>query len=67
MLTLEQLKSDTKLLLDFLKNMIKNKNIVGFDVVELSPKEGLVAPDFLAAKLIYRILGYIFFTKGAGK
>lgn len=32
----------------------------GFDVVELAPIPGIVAPDFLAAKLVYRIMGYIF-------
>jgi len=31
----------------------------GFDVVELSPLPGQVASDFLAAKLIYRIMGYL--------
>jgi hypothetical protein len=30
------------------------------DVVELLPTPGLHAADFLAAKLIYRTLGYIF-------
>jgi hypothetical protein len=29
-------------------------------VVELQPTPGLHAADFLAAKLIYRILGYVF-------
>lgn len=33
--------------------------IRGFDVVELSPLPGMVAPDFMAAKLIYRLMGYI--------
>jgi agmatinase len=33
--------------------------IRGFDVVELSPIPGLVAPDFLAAKLTYRMMGYV--------
>jgi agmatinase len=32
--------------------------IRGFDVVELSPIPGHVAPDFLAAKLTYRMMGY---------
>ena len=32
--------------------------IRGFDVVELSPIPGHVAPDFLAAKLSYRMMGY---------
>lgn len=33
--------------------------IRGFDVVELAPIPGMVAPDFLAAKLIYRLMGYL--------
>jgi agmatinase len=32
--------------------------IRGFDIVELSPVPGLVAPEFLAAKLAYRMMGY---------
>jgi len=36
------------------------RRIVGFDVVELAPIPGLVGPDFLAAKLVYRLLGYAF-------
>jgi len=31
--------------------------------VELCPIKGQVSSDFLAAKLIYRLLGYIFPTK----
>ena len=45
--------------LDFLKELAYEKHLVGFDVVELCPIPGLVAPDFLAAKLIYKIIGYI--------
>lgn len=33
--------------------------IRGFDVVELAPLPGVVAPDFMAAKLIYRLMGYM--------
>ena len=51
------------LMLDILRMVVQSKEIVGFDVVELSPLEGNVAPDFLASKLIYRLLGYIFFDK----
>jgi agmatinase len=47
-------------LTQFLRRIAQRKNIVGFDVVELAPIPGLVAPDFLAAKLIYRFLGAIF-------
>ncbi len=45
--------------LDFLKELIYKKNLVGFDVVELCPIPGLVAPDFLAARLIYKIITYL--------
>ena len=33
---------------------------VAADVVELAPTPGLHAPDFLVAKLIYKLLGYRF-------
>lgn len=46
--------------LDLLHEISKDKKIVGFDVVELCPIKDQIAPDFLAAKLIYRLLGYIF-------
>jgi agmatinase len=49
--------------LDFLKKAVERKNIVGFDCVELCPIPGLVAPDFLAAKLIYKIIGYVVSKK----
>jgi len=46
--------------LDLLREVSKDKKIVGFDVVELCPIKGQVSSDFLAAKLVYRLLGYIF-------
>ena len=49
--------------LDLLREVSKDKKIVGFDVVELCPIQGQVSSDFLAAKLIYRLLGYIFTNK----
>lgn len=42
-----------------LKTVSEKKNIVGFDVVELCPTKNK-APDFLAAKLIYKILSHRF-------
>ena len=36
------------------------RNIVGFDVVELCPNAGDRSPDFLAAKLVYKTLSYVF-------
>jgi len=44
----------------FLREVCKKKKVIGFDVAELAPIAGLQAPDFLAAKLAYRLLGYIF-------
>ena len=49
--------------LDLLKEVSKDRKIVGFDVVELCPISGQVASDFLAAKLVYRLLGYAFSNK----
>jgi len=37
----------------------KSKRIVGFDVVELCPSKNK-APDFIAAKLVYTLLSYIY-------
>lgn len=51
---------DWKSLGKLLRLISRKKKIVGFDVVELTPVPGLVSPDFLAAKLIYRFLGEIF-------
>jgi len=47
--------------LKLLSAVAKSKRIVGFDVVELCPSD-LKAPDFLAAKLIYTLLSYIYKT-----
>ena len=45
--------------LSLLRQLSRRRRIRGFDVVELAPVPGLVAPDFLAAKLIYRLMGYL--------
>ena len=44
----------------FLKRVCSERNLVGFDVVELAPRKDLTFPDFLTAKLIYKILNYKF-------
>jgi agmatinase len=53
--------------LGMLRLIAATKRVVGCDVVELAPIPGLHAPDFLAAKLTYRLLGAIFqgVTEGA--
>jgi agmatinase len=47
-------------MLVLLRRVIDNHRVVGCDVVELCPIPGLVAPNFLCAKLIYKILTYRF-------
>jgi len=44
--------------LAFLKALSRKSRIVGFDIMELSPIPLQPASDFLAAKLLYRLLGY---------
>lgn len=47
-------------LMHFLRDVIKNRNVVGFDVVELCPSPTNKSPDFIAAKIIYQLLSYRF-------
>jgi agmatinase len=47
-------------LMHFLREVAKSKNVVGFDVVELCPSSTNKSPDFIAAKVIYQLLSYIF-------
>jgi len=46
--------------LALLRRVIERRTVVGCDVVELSPMPGHVAPNFLCAKLVYKILSYRF-------
>jgi agmatinase len=46
--------------LDFLKQVFTEKNVVGFDIVELCPNKEDKSSDFLAAKLYYKMLSYKF-------
>lgn len=45
--------------MDILKAVCREKNVVGFDVMELLPRNGEIASDFTAAKLAYKIMGFI--------
>jgi len=47
-------------LLHFLRDVIRSRNVVGFDVVELCPSQLNKSPDFIAAKIIYQLLSYRF-------
>jgi len=46
--------------LALLRRVIERRRVVGCDIVELCPLPGNVAPNFLCAKLIYKILTYRF-------
>jgi agmatinase len=48
--------------LEFLKQVFEEKNVVGFDIVELCPNKDDKSSDFLAAKLYYKMLSYKFLT-----
>ena len=52
-------------LLEFLKTVFEDKNVVGFDIVELCPNEHDKSSDFLAAKLYYKMLTYKFMNDDA--
>lgn len=46
--------------LEFLQKVFEQKNVVGFDIVELCPNEVEKSSNFLAAKLYYKMLSYKF-------
>jgi agmatinase len=46
-------------LLDLLRRIVSGRRVLGFDVVELCPLAGNPAPDFTAAKLLYKMMGII--------
>jgi agmatinase len=47
-------------LLDVLRAIFERHPVVGVDVVELCPRPGLEASAFIAAKLVYKLIGYRF-------
>jgi agmatinase len=47
-------------ILRLLRAVAGKRRIVGADVVELSPIPGYIAPNFLCAKLVYKLLTYRF-------
>ena len=44
--------------LDFLKQVFEERDVVGFDIVELCPNPSDRSSDFIAAKLYYKMLSY---------
>lgn len=54
---------DWNRLMSLIQAVVNAKNIVAMDVTELLPHPTNKAPDFLAAKLIYRVLSAVFSKK----
>ncbi len=52
--------------LRILRRLVESRRIVGADVVEHSPLAGNRAPDFMIAKLCYKLLSYAHFREKAG-
>jgi len=48
--------------LRLLRHVAQEKHIVGFDLVELCPREGPSSCAFLAAKLAYKLIGFSTFS-----
>ncbi|MBU7004683.1 MAG: agmatinase [Theionarchaea archaeon] len=46
--------------LPFLRELARGVNLIGMDVVELTPIEGDVRSQFMASKLVYKVLAYAF-------
>lgn len=51
--------------IEFLRQVFEEKNVVGFDIVELCPNAKEKSSDFLAAKLYYKMLTYKFLHDAA--
>ena len=50
-------------IMHFLRKVTENKNVVGFDVVELCPSPSNKMPDFVAARIVYQLLSYVFLNR----
>lgn len=42
-----------------LESVVKHKNVVGFDIVEIAPAKGQILSEYTMAKLAYRLMGFI--------
>ncbi len=47
-------------LLELMRKVADARNVVGFDVTELMPLPGNRSADLVAAKLVYKMIGYFF-------
>ncbi len=49
--------------LRFLRRVFEEREVVAADIVELAPTPGMPAPDFVVAKLAYKLISYRYLTK----
>jgi len=47
-----------------LRGTFERFEVIGCDLVELAPIGGLIAPDFTAARLVYKLIGYWATSRG---
>jgi agmatinase len=45
--------------IDLLQKVVKARNVVGFDIVEVAPVEGYTLSEFSLSKLAYKIIGMV--------
>ena len=53
--------------LGFLRRLCQEKTVVGFDLCEFSPRCGVHHPDFTLARLVYKLIGYVWRGRGTGQ
>ncbi len=53
-------------LLSLLRQVAEQRRIVGFDICELAPNEGLPAHAYTAAKLVYKMVAYCCYSANPG-
>lgn len=51
---------DWNTIIRYLKRVFREKDVIGFDIVEFAPMKDMKAPGFLVAKLYYKLLSYKF-------
>jgi len=51
--------------LAFLRRVCTERTVVGFDVCEFAPVDGVHHPDFTLARLMYKLIGYVWLRRSS--
>lgn len=54
-------------LLRLLRKVMEQRRVIGLDLTELAPVAGFHAPDFTAARLVYKMIGYALWQEHLGE